>query len=74
MSELLTEAEFWSKIDYEGDIASAIEYGLKPESCEPGALRDAYQEVWDRMRHPKLVAAIAQLEGELARVEAGMGW
>lgn len=46
-SSLLTDEEFASKVEWEGGVFGALEYGLRPEEMRPGALRDAYKELWD---------------------------
>ena len=47
-----TEKEFAQKIDWEGGVIDALEYGLKSTDVEPGDLRDAWKTLqywWDHL-------------------------
>lgn len=50
MANLMTEADFLSKIEYEGGIFEAIHYGLKASECEPGKVRDEFQKIEDAIK------------------------
>lgn len=41
----MTEKDFAAKIEWEGGIPDALEYGLKSEDCEPGELHDAWKNL-----------------------------
>lgn len=48
----MTESDFISKIDWEGGIIGALEYGLTADDVEPGSMRDAWRkldELWAPM-------------------------
>lgn len=45
----MTEQDFAAKIEWEGGITDALDYGLKAEQCVPGELHDAWaklEAVW----------------------------
>lgn len=50
MSKAMTEKDFAAKIEWEGGIPDALEYGLKSEDCEPGELRNAWKDLEDRWK------------------------
>lgn len=60
-SEPMTERDFAAKIDWEGGITAALDYGLRTEDCEPGPLRDAWE---------KLELKWAAMQEEIGDVEA----
>lgn len=41
----MTERNFAAKIEWEGGITAALDYGLKAEDCEPGELRIAREKL-----------------------------
>lgn len=41
----MTEQDFASKIEWEGGITEALDYGLKSVDCEPGALHNAWKKL-----------------------------
>lgn len=41
----MTESDFAAKIEWEGGIVDALEYGLKYSDCEPGELRNAWEKL-----------------------------
>lgn len=59
--EPMTESDFAAKIDWEGGITDALDYGLTAEHCEPGPLRDAWE---------KLELKWAAMQEEVEDVEA----
>lgn len=65
--DVMTEEEFASFINWEGGVIAALEYGLKPEQCESGVLRDAYEkvyEMWSLHGFGKAVSDLENLLGE----------
>lgn len=53
--QLMSESDFVAKINWEGGIVGALEYGLKSSDLEPGELRDAWKELekaWSKMQEP----------------------
>lgn len=50
--EPMTAANFNGKIEWEGGIIEALDYGLKPTDAPEGPLRDAWTrayELWQQM-------------------------
>lgn len=41
----MTEHDFAAKVEWEGGITDALDYGLKAEDCEPGDLRTAWEKL-----------------------------
>lgn len=54
----MSESDFAAKIEREGGITDALDYGLKAEDCEPGPLRDA----WEKLELLKQRAALIELK------------
>lgn len=46
----MDEAEFVAKIEWEGGIIDALDYGLKPDDCEPGPMRDAWAALYAKWK------------------------
>lgn len=66
---MLTDEEFAAKIEREGGIFGVLEYGLRPDEIEPGAVKDAYYELWDSWS-TFMKSEIADLERALENVAA----
>lgn len=45
MAEQTTEFEFAAKVDWEGGVEAAMEYGLQSSELPDGELKDAWVEV-----------------------------
>ena len=43
----MTDLEFAQKIDYEGGVMSALEYGLIPSDVEPGKMRALWSDIYN---------------------------
>lgn len=41
----MTESDFAAKVEWEGGITGALDYGLRAEDCRPGELRDAWEKL-----------------------------
>lgn len=63
MTEPMTAAYFAKKVDWEGGILEAVDYGLKPEDAPEGPLRDAWAE---------LVAQYALIEPIMRKVQRAL--
>lgn len=61
MSTPMTEAEFAGKVEWEGGVIAAIEYGLESSALRPGELKDAWAG---------LETAYAGIEVDLQYVES----
>lgn len=48
MKYTMTEQEFANKIEWEGGILDALDYGLTPEDVEGGELQDAWRTLYIR--------------------------
>lgn len=42
----MTESAFASKVEWEGGVLEALEYGLKPADAPPGPIRIAWMRVY----------------------------
>lgn len=42
----LSEEDFAAKVDHEGGIFGALEYGLKPDDLPPGELKELWSEIY----------------------------
>lgn len=46
-TEPMTDSGFASKVEWEGGVIEALEYGLKPTDAPEGPIRDAWTRVYD---------------------------
>lgn len=46
-NEPMTLEDFAAKVDWEGGVIDAIDYGLKPEDAPEGELRDLWRQACD---------------------------
>lgn len=63
----MTEAEFAAKIDSEGGVFAALEYGLTPQHCEPGPLKDLWTELHNE--YQKMWPTMGNIYGHLDKLE-----
>jgi hypothetical protein len=56
----MTPGEVSYKIDWEGGIFEALDYGLKSSDIEPGALRDAWLKL--EQAHAKMIPLVDDVE------------
>lgn len=67
---MLTEGEFVGKVGWEGGVIAALAYGLEPDDCEPGKVRDAWERIhtlyWSDEFQGALYIAEELTEGEEA--------
>jgi hypothetical protein len=43
---MMTESDFAAKVEWEGGVIDALEYGLLPGDVEPGQLHDAWAALY----------------------------
>lgn len=43
----MTLVDFAAKVEWEGGVIDALDYGLKPEDAPEGELRDPWQQAYD---------------------------
>lgn len=46
MTEPMTAADFASKVEWEGGVMEALDYGLKPADAPEGPIRDAWARLY----------------------------
>lgn len=63
----MSEQQFAAKVDYEGGVFGALEYGLTASDCVPGPLHDAWAELEKGYAH--VCAPLQKVEEALEAVE-----
>jgi hypothetical protein len=52
MGDPMTAADFAGKVEWEGGVTSALDYGLKPADAPEGPIRDAWTrayQLWEQL-------------------------
>lgn len=68
-TELMTAADFASKVEWEGGIIDALDYGLKPADAPEGPLRDAWARAYELWQQFEPIAAELNQLFDAAMVE-----
>ena len=67
MTEPMTAADFASKVEWEGGVMEALDYGLKPAHAPEGPIREAWTrlyQVWQQL---------SPIADEVSRLLNGVG-